>query len=213
MLEAARGLRRPWVQRALRQRVRRFRRKGEPIRLVIGAGPTAYRDWIITDLPVLDALRPADWSRVFRPGDVDRILAEHVVEHWTEDEFRYFLSVVRPYLSWQGRIRIAVPDGFHPHPAYIEQVKPGGTGCGADDHKVLYNYRTMTALLSEEGYKAEPLEYFSEEGQFRRTAWRLEDGFIMRSADHDPRNRERPLSYTSLIVDALPSADWKGAVA
>jgi len=45
-------------------------------------------------------------------------------------------------------LRVAVPDGFHPNPGYIERVKPGGTGPGAGDHKILYTYRTLSAILS-----------------------------------------------------------------
>ncbi|HEY9246743.1 MAG TPA: hypothetical protein VIO11_07860 [Candidatus Methanoperedens sp.] len=32
------------------------------------------------------------------------------------------------------------------------QVKPSGYGSGADEHKVLYNYRTLSALLENAGY-------------------------------------------------------------
>lgn len=204
LLQAAQLLRRPWARRALRRRVARLRRNGERVRVVIGAGPTAYSGWLATDLPVLDALKERDWSGIFRPGDVDRILAEHVIEHWTEEELRQFLRAVRPYLSRKGRIRVAVPDGSHPDPSYIDEVKPGGAGLGADDHKVLHTLASMTVILSDEGYGAEPLEYFDEQGHFHHLAWSPEDGFIMRSADHDDRNRVKPLSYTSLILDAFP---------
>jgi predicted SAM-dependent methyltransferase len=48
------------------------------------------------------------------------------------------------------------------------------------------------------------LEYFDEKGQFHPTAWNVEAGFVERSEHHDPRNQERPLAYTSLIVDCIP---------
>jgi predicted SAM-dependent methyltransferase len=204
LLQASWVVRRPWAQRVLRRRVARLRRHGGRVRVVIGAGPTAYSGWLATDLPVLDALKEGDWSRIFRPGDVDRVLAEHVIEHWTERELRQFLRAVRPYLSRVGRIRVAVPDGLHPDSSYIDEVKPGGTGLGADDHKVLHTFPSMAAILSDEGYGAEPLEYFDDGGRFHRLAWSAEDGFVMRSADHDDRNGVKPLSYTSLILDAFP---------
>ncbi len=47
------------------------------------------------------------------------------------------------------------------------------------------------------------LEYFDEAGNFHRSPWDASDGFVARSADYDPRNKEKPLSYTSLIVDAV----------
>jgi predicted SAM-dependent methyltransferase len=191
----------------LKQQVKGLRRQRQPVKLVIGAGPTRYEGWLSTDLPVLDALNTRHWSSIFEPGDIDRILAEHVMEHWTEEELRRFLRIVSPYLSKEGAIRIAVPDGFHPDQHYIDWVKPGGIGCGADDHKVLYNCLTITALLSGEHYEVRLLEYFDECGEFHRVAWKAEDGFVQRSADNDLRNKESPLSYTSLIVDVFPASE------
>jgi predicted SAM-dependent methyltransferase len=149
-------------------------------------------------------LNPAHWSYIFPQGSIDRILAEHVIEHWTEDDFRLFLRVVQPFLSEQGFIRIAVPDGFHPDPSYIDYVKPGGSGSGSDDHKVLYNYIAITRILSEEQYNYNLPEYFDEAGQFHCSPWEISDGFVERSADYDSRNKERSLSYTSLIIDVWP---------
>jgi len=48
------------------------------------------------------------------------------------------------FLRIGGTLRIAVPDGCHPDPNYIEHVRPGGTGAGADDHQFLYTYKTIT---------------------------------------------------------------------
>lgn len=199
----------PVRRRILKQQVKGLRRQRQPVKLVIGAGATSYEGWLSTDLPVLNALNPRHWSSIFEPGDIDRILAEHVMEHWTEEELGCFLRIVRPYLSKGGAIRIAVPDGFHPDQHYIDWVRPGGTGCGADDHKVLYNYLTTTTLLSGEHYEVELLEYFDESGEFHRIAWKAEDGFVQRSADNDLRNRGHPLSYTSLILDAFPETKIK----
>lgn len=191
-------------QHLLRRQVKRLRAKGDMVKLVIGSGPTSYEGWLTTNLPILDALKSADWSYIFQPGTLDRILAEHVIEHWTEKEFRLFLSIVRSFLSERSLLRIAVPDGFHPDPSYRDYVKLGGRGSGADDHKVLYNYITMSRVLFEEQYNYNLLEYFDEAGQFHRSPWKINDGFVERCADHDPRNKEHPLTYTSLIIDAWP---------
>ena len=188
----------------LRQQVKGFRYKDKPIKVIIGAASTSYESWLSTDLPILDALNLAHWSYIFPRGSIDRILAEHVIEHWSKDEFRLFLRAVQLFVSEQGFIRIAIPDGFHPNPSYIDYVKPGGTGSGADDHKVLYNYITITRILSEEQYDYNLLEYFDETGKFHHIPCEISDGFVERSADHDPRNMERPLSYTSLIIDVWP---------
>lgn len=188
----------------LRQHSMRLRREGKPVKVVIGAASTEYEGWISTDYPVLDALNLIHWNYLFERSSIDRILAEHVIEHWTGDELRVFLRVIRPYMSEGGFIRLAVPDGFHPDQSYIDWVKPGGSGRGADEHKILYNHTYITQILSEEGYDYNLLEYFDEAGQFHHSPWKISDGFVERSANHDSRNKLSPLSYTSLIVDAWP---------
>ena len=122
-------------------------------------------------------------------------------EHLTEKQFKTFLYNVRPYLAPESFIRIAVPDGFHPSSEYIEYVRPGGIGEGADDHKVLYNYQLFQRLIEECQYDYRLLEYFDENEQFHQIEWSAEDGMIRRSKDYDIRNQQQPLSYTSLIVD------------
>lgn len=187
-----------------RRRVKKLKGEGKPVKVVIGCANRTFEGWLNTDFPILDALNPMHWRNIFPRGSIDRILAEHVIEHWTCDEHRVFLKVIRPYISEGGFIRLAVPDGFHPDQSYIDWVKPGGSGPGADDHKILYDYIMIIRILSAEGYGCSLMEYFDEEGQFHCSPWEISDGFVARSADNDPRNRERALSYTSLIVDAYP---------
>ena len=200
------------IQRRLRAEAAHRAASHEPIRLVIGAaaplpyvGPpgSSFAGWLCTSVSTLDALEANDWRNIFRPASVSTILAEHVIEHWTMDQFGSFLGIARSFLSPGGFIRIAVPDGLHPDAAYIESVKPGGIGPGADDHRVLYNYQTLSRLVSDKGFQCNLLEYFDEEGQFHPSAWNAEAGFVERSEQHDPRNQERPLAYTSLIVDCI----------
>ena len=194
----------------LRKQVASIAARGEQVKLVIGAGRTNYEGWVMTDLPILNALDPKDWRYLVNRGSVYRVLAEHVIEHWTEGEFRTFLRIVQPFLAECGFVRLAVPDGFHPDPAYIDHVRVNGVGPGADDHKMLYNYVMVTKLLSEAGYDYRLLEYFDENGGFHQMNWEATDGFVKRSAGHDPRNAESPLSYTSLIVDTWPGSEDSG---
>ena len=98
---------------------------------------------------------------------------------------------------------VAVPDVFHPDSAYIEAVRPGGTGVGAEDHKVLYNYKTLTELLKNTGFEVELLEYWDENGKFHFKDWSSEYGHVQRSKRYDKRNQDGTLTYTSLIVDAI----------
>jgi predicted SAM-dependent methyltransferase len=100
-------------------------------------------------------------------------------------------------------LRIAVPDGYNPNPHYIDYVRPGGTGAGADDHKILYNYVTLKSSLEGAGFEVQLLEYWDEKGEFHFINWTDEAGHIMRSRRYDKRNQEGNLNYTSLIVDAV----------
>jgi predicted SAM-dependent methyltransferase len=106
------------------------------------------------------------------------------------------------HLSDDGYLRIAVPDGLHPDPAYIDWVKPNGTGPSAPAHKVLYNYRSILDCLESAGLTVTLLEYFDEFGVFHRRDWDPDGGLVRRSARFDPRNAGGTLHYTSLIVDA-----------
>jgi predicted SAM-dependent methyltransferase len=189
---------------ALRHQVTKLITMNKSVKLVIGAGSTRFEGWLSTDLPIFNALYASHWWFVFPRYSVDRILAEHVIEHWTEEQFRKFLKIARQFLSKEAFFRLAVPDGFHPYPEYIDWVRPRGIGPGADDHNVLYNHVLITKILYEEQYDYRLLEYFDSSGQFHCSSWDVQDGFIERSYSYDPRNNTRPLNYTSLILDAWP---------
>jgi len=189
---------------ALRQQAETHKRSGQLVRVGLGVAHKPLEGWLNTDKNVLDMTLSAHWQTIFQPRMVDRVLAEHVVEHLTIEQFRAFLNVVRPFLAADGFVRVAVPDGFHPDPAYIEAVRVGGTGKSADDHKVLYTYQLMTDVLSQADYEYRLLEYFDADGTFHKQDWLIEDGKVRRSAEFDRRNKEIPLSYTSLIVDFWP---------
>ena len=188
-------------RRAIRAEAAECLKRGQPLKLIIGAGSTRYPGWIATDLPAFDIRQRSDWAALFQPASIDRMLAEHVFEHLTAAQLGAFLSMARAYLKPAGVIRIAVPDGYHPDAAYIERVRPGGSGEGAQDHKLLYNCDQLASLIRAQGYQCRLLEHFDASGRFQRREWRAEDGFVLRSAKHDPRNAGGKLAYTSLIVD------------
>jgi predicted SAM-dependent methyltransferase len=48
------------------------------------------------------------------------MLAEHVWEHLTEEEGLAAARACFKYLSPGGFLRVVVPDGLHPDPAYVE---------------------------------------------------------------------------------------------
>jgi predicted SAM-dependent methyltransferase len=170
---------------------------------VIGAGSDRHPGWASTDRAVLDVTRRADFARFWRPSSRRAFLAEHVWEHLTLAEAARANRNCHEFLVPGGRFRLAVPDGFHPDAGYRERVRPGGSGPGADDHKVLYDYRSLTETLEEAGFRTVLLEYWDEDGRFHGAPWSAEDGPIQRSARTDPRNAGDRLEYTSLIIDAI----------
>lgn len=172
-------------------------------RIIVGAGGTALAGWVSTDVDVLDLTRRRDWARVVPSDGLRAILAEHVWEHLTPEAGRRAARLCYEYLRPGGYLRIAVPDGYHPAPEYQEWVRPGGSGPGADDHKVLYTYQTLSALLTGVGFDVRLLEYFDRDGQFHFVEWSPADGAVERSSRFDERNRRTPLAYTSLILDAV----------
>jgi predicted SAM-dependent methyltransferase len=67
-------------------------------------------------------------------------------------------------------LRVAVPDGLHPDPAYVDTVKAGagtavptsGLDGNAANHKALYTYRTLRQLFESAGFRVIMYEYFDE---------------------------------------------------
>lgn len=175
---------------------------GRALRIVVGSSGITPQDWIQTDIEYLNLLRPADWERFFCRNTLEAILGEHVWEHLSIEDGARAVAACYAYLRPGGYLRLAVPDGFNPDPAYREWVRPGGTGPGADDHKVLYTHESLARLLAEAGFQAELLEYFDATGKFHFTDWNPADGMIHRSRRFDERNRDGRLGYTSLIIDA-----------
>lgn len=193
-----------WRLLASKLRLKRalFFHRGD-LRIIVGASSTEMPGWISTEYPCVDIADNGTLNRYFKNGSVTSILAEHVLEHLSTDQVARATQNIFNLLRTGGRWRIAVPDGYHPDPAYIAAVEPNGAGPGADDHKILYNIDSLTRLLEKTGFVVYPLEWFDISGQFQSSAWNTQDGIVSRSAKGDPRNRLKPLSFTSLIVDAV----------
>lgn len=191
-----RALKRARGRRALRRLGRRADR-----RIVVGSSGVAQPGWLATEIDFLDLLDPADWREIAEDS-LDAILAEHVWEHLREEDAAVAAARCFRHLRPGGYLRLAVPDGCHPDPGYRRAVEPGGTGLGADDHKVLYTYETLSKLLAAAGFEVELLEYFDENGAFHYREWDPRDGLIHRSKRFDERNSDGSLRYTSIVVDA-----------
>lgn len=172
------------------------------LQIIIGAHTTDYKDWLPTNIENLNLLEIASFENLFGDKKADRFLAEHVFEHISYDDALIALKNCNKYLKKGGAVRIAVPDGLHPNPDYINMVKPGGYGEGAHDHKLLYDYKTLSKAFEESGYRVNLLEYYDENGQFHFNEWDSKDGHIIRSKRYDKRFNE-PLGYSSLIVEGI----------
>lgn len=185
-----------------RQLSKRLRQRPSPLKVVIGASGVYDPGWVPTEVEYLNLLARQDWDRYFPENSIDILLAEHVWEHLTLEQGLLAARNCRLYLKPGGHLRVAVPDGLHPDPEYRERVKVGGTGPGAADHKVLFDYRSFSELFREAGFEVNLLEYFDESGQFHASDWDPAEGRIHRSWRFDERNCDGRLNYTSVILDA-----------
>ncbi len=173
-----------------------------PMRVVIGASGVFDDGWIDTDASYLNLLRPDQWRVIFQPDTIDAMLAEHVWEHLTEEEGLQAARLCFRYLKPGGYLRIAVPDGNHPDPDYVEYVRPGGYGPGSDDHKVLYTVGSFSELFRKAGFDITQLEYYDNAHEFHCSSWDVCAGKIHRSKRFDLRNTDGEARYTSIIMDA-----------
>jgi len=181
----------------------------EPLKIIIGAGGIHQPGWRSLEERDLDITKPEQWGRLFYPDSIDCILAEHVWEHLTPQEALMAAANCYAYLKPGGNLRIAVPDGNHPSPHYLEWVRPG-RGWNGSDHKVLYSYRTMGQLLSRVGFDVELREFFDDQRRLHSPKpLNPEQGRIQRTFHGYSRTFVGALvsafldtAYTSLIVDA-----------
>jgi predicted SAM-dependent methyltransferase len=187
---------------AQRKTLRAFAEQGSG-RIVIGSSGTAPEGWVATDREVVDLLREDTWLRYFAFGSLDAILAEHVWEHLPAEVAGRCVGTCFRFLKPGGYLRVAVPDGLHPDPRYIDQVRPGGSGPGADDHKVLYTYTSFRDLFAREGFDVRLYEYYDESGRFQYQEWNPQSGLIRRSLRFDERNSPGHPVYTSIVLDAM----------
>ena len=96
------------------------------LNIIIGAHTTDYKNWLPTNIESLNLLEISSFENLFGDKKASRFLAEHVFEHISYDDAILALRNCYKYLEKGGTIRIAVPDGFHPNPDYIDMVKQIG---------------------------------------------------------------------------------------
>jgi predicted SAM-dependent methyltransferase len=171
-------------------------------KIIIGSSCTFQDGWKSTDFPEIDITSETQCGKYWKKGSKLAFFAEHVWEHLEEDDALKGARNCFNFLQNGGRVRIAVPDGNHPDPSYIEYVKPGGNGAGADDHKCLFTIEVLSQVFENAGLRINPLEYWDKKGNFQKKEWNAEWGKVRRSVNNDERNTlEKPYRYTSLIID------------
>lgn len=181
----------------------RLRDRRRPARIIVAAAGRRRPGWISTDQAFLDLLKPEDWARFFEPGTIKAIVAEHVWEHLTPEQGLVAARQCFHYLAPGGHLRIAVPDACNPDPDYRRYSDVNGIGPSADDHKIFYDCRSLSALLAQAGFATRPLEWHDEAGRFQRQDWDPNDGFIYRSERFYHRRFAPPFGLRSLIVDGI----------
>lgn len=179
----------------------KYQKKYKETCLIIGAGPTKYPGWFSTDISTLDITKESDFEKYFAKRKINKVLAEHVFEHLTLEEIQKVLTNFYKYSNRSVNIRIAVPDGFHSDRKYIESVKPGGTGVGANDHKNLFNYKSLSEIFANHGFKPDLKEYWDENHNFYTKYSNDNYGYVKRCMLNDSRNINGKPNYTSLIID------------
>ena len=175
--------------------------RNKEINLVIGAGGTRFRNWISTDITTLDIINEEDYRKYFLKKKINMILAEHVFEHLDNHQIEKAIANFYKYSSDNVNIRIAVPDGYHADEKYLNLIKPGGSGAGAEDHKQLFNYISLASLFEKHGFKSRLVEYWDEKMEFHPGYTNDNKGYISRSFLNDERNIDGIPHYTSLIID------------
>ncbi len=176
-----------------------------PLKVIVGAGGTEQDGWVSLQESDLDITKPEQWAELFEPNSIDAIVAEHVWEHLTGTEGLQAAINCYRYLKRGGTLRIAVPDGCHPDQNYIDWVAPG-TGYNGDDHKVLYNYKSLSQLMRAAGFYLEWKEFWNEQGDFYTETIESERG-DMRRTSHNLwavlLSLRVGAPYTSLVIDGI----------
>ena len=161
------------VLRIRRMRLRRAKK------VVLGSGGISVAGWFATDRDVLDLSDPKIFAEIWPKPFVSHFVAEHVWEHLEPSTAVTAVENCARALVSGGRLRIAVPDGRHPDSKYVEAVRPGGNGPGANDHKCLYTLESLSELIRRGSLCPIPLEWWDEDGVFHREDWDPADGFCL----------------------------------
>ncbi len=128
-------------------------------KIIFGAGSTSFPGWLSINKWDIDVTKREHFLHFWKSGSREAFLSEHVWEHLTDKEIEIANANCFDFIKKKGRLRLAVPDGYFPDSEYIEHVRPGGSGPGAKDHKILFNYALLKKKLEYTGFDVTLLEY------------------------------------------------------
>lgn len=188
----------------IRELVKQKHDRNQPVKVILGAGNySAFtNEWINTDLPQFDITNASHWEFIFGNVKISNLFAEHVFEHLTKEQIIMALTLAHKYMSDTGVFRIAIPDRNNKDSLYQEATKPGGTGPGADDHKVFLNIHDCEELAKATSFRILPLEYFDNDSSFHFVDFDSDKGDVTRSRKNNYHYEPVP-KYTSLIFDLV----------
>lgn len=153
-----------WLKHRVWRRVVPFRPGPGPLRLHVGSGTERLDGWINIDLqPLVEVDVAADVTRTFPYSGVERIFAEHFLEHLALDDALEFLVRCREALAPGGRIRLSTPNldwvwstqyGLDTESSHSRQKQALGLNRGfyAWGHRFLWNREILTAALQAAGF-------------------------------------------------------------
>lgn len=177
------------------------------MKIIVGAAETYQKNWYSTNEQWLDITNPLDWKNVFKSKKIlTNVIAEHVFEHLSYESADTAIKCISNHLLPGGKLRIAVPDGYHPDQDYLKHIGINGIGADAHDHKQLLNADSLSSLLTKNGFSTVLIEGYDVNGKLIQVPWDSNDGFVLRSRQNKPSKKWGfPDAETSLIVDGVIS--------
>ena len=156
------------------------------MRVIIGAGKTAFEGWVSTQESELNLLQEEDFRRLFAQERPAAMLAEHVWEHMTFEEGCRAAVNCYNWLQDGGYLRIAVPDANFRNEWYQNMVKVGGNGDPA--HPALRTVLFMITRPSRKFFVVQALRWNCWNGATRtvhstiNTGMKTMDTLVVHSA-------------------------------
>tara|TARA_B100000886_G_scaffold339872_1_gene306776 strand:+ start:506 stop:1213 length:708 start_codon:yes stop_codon:yes gene_type:complete len=178
------------------------------VNLILGAALTNQKGWFSTNENWFDITKDGHWKRLFNSKKrVNRVLAEHVLEHLTIDEMRNTLKLIFENMVNGGSLRIAVPDGNNPNPEYRKHCGIDGIGADASDHKQFLTYEFLSREIEKIGFQYDLKEGYLENKELVKKNFNDNLGKVIRSRSNSVNHFKKGWDFydsnTSLIIDCF----------